>query len=226
MIEMATSQCLTNLFDVGNVSLLATSQLQYFEPEAQLIRQVIIPQLLFTCYGIITSYSALLIVSTLPGDLDLLTQDISFVVWRPRGQGLYDLVGQNDFVLSGPRIRRGLIDNSTGLTLIPDNLEYFRLIDESPQKEHISFQPGDVLGWNVNQKMFTNRRPISLVYRKADAGDTQGVFDIFSVLYNHTFIQPPCLASECDSGARNLSSIIPYISVQYSELSIGNEITF
>lgn len=225
MIEMATSQCLTNLFDVGNVSLLATSQLQYFEPEAQLIRQVIIPQLLFTCYGIITSYSALLIVSTLPGD-DLLNHDISFVVWRPRGQGLYDLVGQNDFVLSGPRIRRGLItiDNSTGLTLIPG---YFRLIDEPPESKHISFQPGDVLGWNVNQKMLTNRRPISLVYRKADAGDTQGVFDIFSVLYNHTR-QPraPCSASECDSGARNLSSIIPYISVQYSELSIGNEITF
>lgn len=223
-------QCLSNsLLDIGNVPPPETSQLQYYETvinstEARPLRQVIIPQLQFSCHGIITSYSALTTLLTGTNFLSFLGYEISFAVWRPRGQGLYDLVGQNRLIFSGKPLQDGVspIDNSTGL--VSGNIEYFQFTNKEPQGGHISFQPGDVLGWNVepNINSLSLVRPLSLVYRKAIAGEMQDAYDIFSVFSPK---QPPneppitCSVSECDSRASNLSSIIPYFSVQYSKLN-------
>ena len=216
------SECLRNLLDIGNVSPPETSQLRYFEPISNKtlerpLRQVLVPQLKFTCHGVITSYSALTVVRAIQSFLDFLQFEITFVVWRPRALGIYDLVGYNRLLFSSAKLRNGLlvIDNSTGS--VAENDAYFKFTEEQAPDEPVLFQPGDVLGWVVVRDDL-NVKPLSLVYREATSGDTVDGSDIFTMLTSTQAIAP-CSISECDAGVSKLqlSSIIPYLSVQYSK---------
>ena len=93
------TECLNNLPDIDTVSLPQTERLNYLEFD-DTFKQVIIPRLKFTCNGIITSYSGLAVVRSVPG-LDFLRHQISFTVWRPRGQGLYDVVAHDLLQFTG-----------------------------------------------------------------------------------------------------------------------------
>ena len=205
-----SSGCLRSLLDVGNVPPPETSQLRYFEPTSyrdmeRPLRHVLVPQLKFTCHGVITSYSALTVVQAI---LYFLLFAITFVVWRPRGLGVYDLVGYSRLLFSGRKLRNGIfeIDNSTGL--VAENEAFFEFTKEPALGEPILFQPGDVLGWVVisNELKF---KPLSLVYnyREATSNNTVDGFDVFTTL---TSIQriAPCSVSECDAIVSRLSSIL------------------
>lgn len=198
-----------SLPDIDNVSLPSTEQLVYS------VQQAVLPRLEFDSNGTITSFSALTVLIALDSFLNFIPHSISFTIWRPRGQGLYDLVGHSVLKFGPSELRAGLIhiDNSSGL--VPDNLAFFKFIDAVPDpllSGPISFQPGDVLGWNPGDQQ--NQRPLSLVYMESN---TTGAIDGFSLPPSD---QVPCSVSKCDTRAGALSSIIPYFSVQYGKWSV------
>lgn len=213
-------ECLNSLPDIGSVPLPQTAQLNYLGFD-DTFKQVIIPQLRFTCHGTITSYSGLALARSVPG-LSFLRHQISFTVWRPRGQGLYDVVAHDLLQFTGSDLTQFNIDNSTGLA--PDSLVYVQFTNKEPERTDavsltpsgpIPFQPGDILGWNNHQQTEGIIRSLSLVYTEAG---TQELFDAL-VASSNTSQLAPCAVSECDEDSTSqLPSIIPYFSVQYGKL--------
>ena len=205
------TECLNNLPDIDTVSLPQTEQLNYLEFD-DTFKQVIIPQLKFTCSGIITSYSGLAVARSVPG-LDFLRHQISFTVWRPRGEGLYDVVAHDLLQFTGSDLTR---TNST------ESLVYVQFTNKVPERGDtvltpsgpISFQTGDILGWNSHQQTEGIIRSLNLVYTEAE---TQESFDALLVSSNTSQLAP-CTVSECDDDSTSqLPSIIPYFSVQYGK---------
>jgi hypothetical protein len=180
----------------------------YFEFDATVIQQAVLPQLEFTSYGTITSFTALTIADSLDSFISFVPYQITFTIWRPRGLGVYDVVGDNRLKLGATDLKAGRspIDNSSGL--VPASLEFVAITDKEPL-EPVSFQPGDVLGWNqVGDQL---NRPLSLVYVHSNA--TAAVNGFIPAPSQ----QVPCSVSECDAGATVLSSIFPYFTVKYGE---------
>ena len=212
--DLPVTECLNNLPDIDTVLLLQTEQLNYLEFD-DTFKQVIIPRLKFTCNGIITSYSGLAVARSVPG-LDFLRHQISFTVWRPRGQGLYDVVAHDLLLFTGSDLTR---TNST------ESLVYVQFTNKVPERGDtdltpsgpISFQTGDILGWNSHQQTEGIIRSLNLVYSEAE---TQESFDALLASSNTSELAP-CTVPECDDDSTSqLPSIIPYFSVQY-----GNKFT-
>lgn len=225
-ILLSLKAATSNLPDVGNLPLPPVLQLKYFEidesvAQRTVIQQAIIPQLEFTSSGTITSFSALTVLVAVDSFLRFLPHLISFTIMRPRGLGLYDVVGHNVLKFSGSAVRRALIDIDNSSGLVPENFAFFNFTDEVPvafmidgeetvvSNGPISFQAGDILGWT----QFGNplHRPLSLVYVESNTTDAVNGFST-----------PPseqvlCSVSECDVRTDSLNSIIPYFSVKYSK---------
>lgn len=213
-------QCLRGLLDIDSVPPPPTSELEYFpsipfvtdDKPKRPVRQVIIPQLQFNCHGVITSWSALTTTINIEDLLNIIQLQIVFVVWRPRGRGIYEQVGHNRLIFTGHDVLQDIfgIDNSTNLF---NDTSYFRFNNRppGPMNDYISFQPGDVLGWSIDQVSITTRF-LDLVYREVNDGGQQ-TFDIFSTFSS----QMTCSTSECDVNVTRRSSVIPYLSVQYSK---------
>ncbi len=153
-------QCLEgNTLDTSSTP--DTEDLMYLTPQVQL-QHVIAPQLRFNCYGYITSWSARTVVDNNPSFLTQLSYQITFTLWRPRNdgsQGNYDLVGRNDLTFELSEDKLTPIDNSSGL--VPDRYYYFTFQNKAPlENQNLSFQPGDVVGWNVERVRFGITGPI------------------------------------------------------------------
>ena len=203
-------------FDAESLPLF--EDISYFNFDESILLQAIMPGLRFDSYGTITSYSGLAVFDAVPSFIQFLNHRISFTVWRPRGQGLYDIVGHNELKFTPAEIRKGMleIDNSTGS--VPEDFAFFNFSDREPETKDvlsliqpngpITFQPGDVLGWNTYDP--NADKPLSLVYREsANSPDAVNGFSFQSPK------QAVCSVSECDARANNLSSIIPYLSVKF-----------
>ena len=211
----AIENAFSNLPDIATVSLPPIDQVTYFEFDNTVFQQAILPQLKFTSYGTITSFSALTVANSFDRFIDFVPHEISFTVWRPRGAGLYDVVGHTVLKFGSGDLRAGrlTIDNSSGL--VPEDLDYFNFTDKEPDYTNplssgpVSFQPGDVLGWN--QLAGTTKKPLSLVYVQSNSTDA---VDGFRAPPSQEI---PCSLSECNVGTSTLSSIIPYFSVQYGK---------
>jgi len=166
------------------------------------------PQLQFSSYGVIASYSALTIVRISP--LQAFGAHISFSIWRPKGNGLYDLVGSNNYTFIRERLEAELL-GLDGSPVPPDadNIEYgyFRFQREEIQDDPLSFQPRDILGWNAMYKP----TPLFLAYKNAD--ETERSFTSYTVPSQ----EPLCSVSQYGVTTTNISSIIPYIVVHYSK---------
>lgn len=188
--------------------------LQYFAAgETQQL--VIIPEMRFNCHGNITSWSALTIVKKDRDFLLYLTHRLTFTVWRPREGNNYDLVGENMLISEGEELMSAItpIDNSSGL--IRSNVGYFLFEMEEPE-EQITFQPGDVVGWNVHGTVGTTSSQLSVVYRKANDQDSQAV----NLLTSNT-TATYCSVLWCDD-TRSIASVIPYLSIQYGKKPLLN----
>ena len=220
-----SSECLRNFPDVGHVLPPETSQLRYIEHTGRYsndeytgvsVYHAVFPQMKFTCHGIITSYSALTYYS---GRVSDLPYQMIFAVWRPRGLGVYDLVGYNWMTFHDEMLRDGsiLIDNSTSFFDYYYSEAYFEFMEEPVQDEPILFQPGDVMGLLVDHG-FSGARVgrLKLVYREATSGDTVNGYDAFTTAISTQSLLV-CSVSECDAGVSRLSNIIPYFSVQYGK---------
>lgn len=201
--------CIDNL-DVNATDPPPTEMLMYFASEARL-QQIVVPEMIFNCHGNITSWSALTIVKTVPDFLNNLSHELSFTVWRPRsGNTIYDLVGQSVLSFESTELLDGItqIDNSSGLA--PSDRGYFRFIEKQP-REVISFQPGDVVGWNVNMNVNSIRPALSVVYKLQNAGERS--FDLVNFFANAR--ETYCSVSVCNDTMNMTFSAVPYISVQY-----------
>ena len=205
----AACQCLD--FNINITKPPPTEMLQYFAAgESQQL--VIIPEMYFKCHGNITSWSALTVVKQHSFFLEILTHQLTFTVWRPREDNKYELVGENLLAYEGDELRSGItqIDNSSGL--IPSNIGYFRFSMKKPA-EQITFQPGDVVGWNVHRTIKTIHSQLSVVYRKANSQDT-GAVNLLSLETDTK--KTYCSVLRCDN-TQSIASVIPYFSIQYGK---------
>ena len=139
MLCIYAAKCLLN--GAGN-TLPVLRDFNFPEISEKIIRhhQVIVHNFRFQCCGNITAWGA----DVFPGrDLQQNRYTIDFQVWRPSptmddsiGAGQYSLVGNNKF---------------TSISLLNmDN--YLVRVTPSPQ-DYIQFQPGDVLGFYVEEAM-------------------------------------------------------------------------
>ena len=212
------AQCLHGASpDTQTTVPLATEDLLYLAP-AQHLQSVIVPALDFNCHGYITSWSALTVIDSNPTFIALLTYQITLTLWRPREEGSYDLVGVNDLIFRETELRSGItpIDNSSGL--VPERYVYFSFQNKRPiENRNLSFQPGDVVGWNIEKAIgiaSTITGPVLVVHRKRTSQDQESVNLQYRSISNGTEIY--CSIEHSDS-FRMESSVVPYISVHYGK---------
>lgn len=197
----------TNEWQLGNIdseSLPAFHDLDYFKLDDSV--QAIIPGLRFDSYGTITSYSGLTVFHAVPSLIQFLNHYISFSIWRPRGQGLYDRIGHHELIFTPGETRAGLlsIDNSTGS--VPADLAFFSFSDKEPgmydRIKPFTVEPGDIIGWGILIKKSIDK-PFSLVYRRSNSSDAVNGFSFRSPQ------EITCSVPECPQ-----FSIIPFLSVR------------
>ena len=165
-----------------------------------------------SCHGVITSWSALTILKANPTAIEHLDFQITLTVWRPNANSLYDLVGYNTLTFGGQKLRNGIISIDNSTEIFGADIAYFQFTEEIPEpNDYIFFQPGDVIGWSIfNAVSGTIRPPLSIVYRSANDREEQvNLLSTFSQMIN------PC--STCTLNGYNETSVIPYLSVQYSK---------
>ena len=87
----------------------------------------------------------------------------------------------NDLLFEASELLSGItpINNSSGL--VPERYAYFSYQNKRPlENVNISFQPGDVLGWNIKKAIGRTRTitgPVLVVYRERTSQD-QGSVDL------------------------------------------------
>ena len=192
--------------------------MQYFNASYRMQQQIIIPDMRFTCHGVITAWSALTIVLQRNNWVDILKHKITFMVWRPRKTNNFDLVGQNEYLFTGAELKNGIseVENSTGFDA---DLGYFQF-NRTKSEEQIAFQPGDVVGWKVHAYRYDTDVPLSVLFKRANSQDTANVVDLL-VLERNNSIVTYCSILECDV-VQTVSSVIPFISVEYGKWSLMN----
>lgn len=223
LCSQVMSQCLTgSRLDASTAGVPATQELGFVAPLTSQ-QYVIVPEMAFQCYGYITSWSALTLINNKESFLLNLNYQITFTLWRPRGDGSYDLAGVNDLTFGMKDFMNAItsIDNSTGRA--PENSSYFHFQNKQPIiNSNISFQPGDVIGYNVEKAIgigVTITVPVLLAYRKRTTPE-QGSVDLMYIRggneTRHTF----CSFEHCDRVTTD-SSVVPYLTVHYGKRGDG-----
>ena len=211
---MVTSQCLQGSdVNISTATFPATEDLLFVEPQNKL-QYVIVPEMKFSCYGNITSWSALTVVDSTANFLSILDYWITFTLWRPRpGNTGYDLVGTN--LVAFENLQVDPVDNSTGLA--PQRFSYFTFVNKEPTST-ISFQPGDVVGWTIERSLVgltTITGPVSVVYKKAKNQDSRSFDIMYRSVVNYTR-DTVCSLRSCEEFTI-ARSVIPYITVHYGK---------
>ena len=178
---------------------------------------VIVPQLKFDCHGYITRWIARTQLDSSEIAIDVIPHDITFQLWRPSSDnnGVYEFVGSNTFEFIGRELR-------AGLTASEDGVQIFNLTAVPSDDDRLYFQPGDVVGWYIHTAYQVSRWPLTVVYRPATSSE-RGL-DMYSTTIADTGFArtpPPCDLDVCGTKATLISSVIPYITVEYGE-SIRN----
>ena len=176
----------------------------------------IAPQLKFDCHGSITSWHALTYFNTVDAALDVLFHDITFQLWRPSAEDdrVYSFVGSNAVRFIGNDIR-------AGRTVLKDGTQFFNLTSTPPAQERLQFKPGDVIGWYIHTLAQATDQPLSIVYSHVTSD--QNAVDLFSTVISDLDLAatpPPCDVAICSTNTTLISSVIPYITVEYGKLEI------
>ena len=181
---------------------------------------VIVPQMNFTCHGYITGWSALTRYASTDFAIQLLRHDITFQLWRPRprSSGVYDFIGSHYLGFIGNTLRHG--------TTVVDGTQFFNFTAPGPSSQSpLHFQPGDVVGWYIHTLVQSIDIPLTVVYRdtrRAPADPNLRSVDIYSTVIDnaHSRRQPPCEVSLTSERTTRISSVIPYVNVDYGKLSL------
>ena len=181
---------------------------------------VIVPQMRFDCHGYITGWSALTQFNSEDTVIDTLNHDITFQLWRPstENSGIYTFVGSNNFEFIGSSLR-------DGLTVVNDT-QFFSLTASVDQEEmRLAFQPGDVVGWYIHTLVQAGRVPLTIVYRDPTRSSSPSdpslqPLDMYSTVIDdtdHGNTPPPCELSLCSDQTTLISSVIPYLTIDYGK---------
>ena len=177
---------------------------------------VIVPQMRFDCHGYITNWHARSKLDSGEGAINNLFHDITFQLWRPNAEDdrLYTFVGSNVAQFIGENLR-------AGLTVTEDGTQFFNLTSAPPNEEKLFFKPGDVIGWYIHTEMQSTERALTIVFRHPTSGDPGlRTFDMYSTVIddiNRANTPPPCDTALCSSQTTLISSVIPYVTVEYGK---------
>lgn len=106
-----------------------------------------------------------------------------------------------------------------------DGTQFFNLTSIPPAQERLQFQLGDVIGWYIHTLAQATDQPLSIVYSHATSDEN--AVDLFSMEISdlgYSATQPPCDVATCSTNTALISSVIPYITVDYGKL--GNPVSF
>ena len=180
---------------------------------------VIVPQMRFDCHGYITGWSALTQFSSEDVVIDTLNHDITFQLWRPstENSGIYTFVGSNNFDFISGVLRAGLT--------VVNGTQFFNFTASLDQGEILAFQPGDVVGWYIHTLEQAGEVPLTIVYgdltRSSSPSDPSlQPLDMYSTVIDdtdHGSTPPPCELSLCSDQVTLISSVIPYLTVDYGK---------
>ena len=124
----------------------------------------------------------------------------------------------NDLTFETNELVSGItpIDNSSGL--VPERYAYFSFQNKSPiENRNLTFQPGDVVGWNIEKAIgiaSTITGPVLVVHREGTSQDQESVNLQYRSSSNGTKMY--CSIEHCDN-FRMESSVVPYVSVHYGK---------
>ena len=175
--------------------------------------QVLLPGLKFNCYGILTSWSALVVYRYLPDSRAL--YQVTFQVWRPNGSGRYRLVGFDKLLRSSILPIHATHEN--------EELAYYYLSNATEQREGnqtsentkpLYFKPGDIIGFDILSVFKIANHPMFITYRNQAPGDPDHlVMDLF---YNTTDGgDAQCEMNTCSDGMEKIESVVPNIFFTY-----------
>ena len=196
----------------------------HFEPNASFSvgYQVIVPDMRFDCHGHISRWSALTPLNSNDLAIDNLIHDITFQLWRPSPSDnrVYTFVGSQSLDFLGASLRAGLT--------VVNGTQFFRFTSAESEDERLYFQPGDVVGWYIHTFVQSVERPLTIVYRdlssSSEATDPSlQPVDMYTAVVADTSeadTPPPCELSLCSGQFTRISSVIPYVTVDYGELII------
>ena len=193
----------------------------YLEPNASFSvgYQVIVPDMRFDCHGYISGWSALTQFDSNDAAINHLIHDITFQLWRPSPSDdrVYSFVGSQNFDFIGASLRSGLI--------VVNGTQFFRFTSAESEDEMLYFQPGDVVGWYIHTLVQSVERPLTIVYRdlssSSEATDPSlQPVDMYIAVVPDTHeadTPPPCELSLCSGQFTRISSVIPYVTVDYGK---------
>ena len=109
--------------------------------EANKIVALIIPDINFTCTGVVVKWRA-------AGDFGTGTKNVKIVIWRPRN------VQENTYDRVSMQIELGVCENGTRATAVPALSNVYECT--LPETHRVSVQPGDIIGTEIpgNQQHF------------------------------------------------------------------------
>ena len=181
---------------------------------------VIVPQMSFNCHGYITGWSALTRFASTDIAIQYLKHDITFQLWRPRARsnGVYDFVGSHHLGFIGNTLRRG--------TTVVGGTQFFNFSSVQPQSSsQLYFQPGDVMGWYIHTLVQSIDIPLTVVYKDTSSSTDPNLrsVDMYSIVIDnaHSHKLPPCELSLTSDRTTRISSVIPYVNVDYGKLVLN-----
>lgn len=207
LVVEVSEECLDGSLDI-KVQRPPVPKLQHFVTPGAEDQHFIAPQLAITCYGRISSWSALTVIQK---PHENYTHRLTFAVWRPRKGGQYNLIGQNHLSFPASEMKKGIfsMDNTSGS--LPSNIAYFQFTDKVPLAT-ISVQPGDVLGWSVYRKT-AGTFPLSVVSKKKESS-TEYFLEVVEM--TGTTNNAYCSYPYCDQSS-DPAYILPYVTFKYGK---------
>ena len=178
---------------------------------------VIVPEMRFNCHGYITGWSALTQLNSTERTINNLIHDITFQLWRPsaRSSGTYDFIGSQTLEFGAMMLRDGL--------KTVNGKQFFNFTSVGLNEEQLYFQPGDVIGWYIHTIVQSTEIPLTVAYRQSSSSngpDLHRGVDMYTTVITDTYharTQPPCEVSLCSDQFTIISSVIPYLTVDYGK---------
>ena len=165
--------------------------------------------------GYITGWSALTRFASTDIAIQYLKHDITFQLWRSRARssGVYDFVGSHHLGFIGNTLRSG--------TTVVGGTQYFNFSSAQPQSSGQSplyFRPGDVVGWYIHTLVQSIDIPLTVVYKDTPHPVLRSV-DMYKTVIDNAISrrQPPCEISLNSDRTTRISSVIPYVNVDYGK---------
>ena len=201
--------CLEGNLDVHIAKPPSRKRMQYVDtgPEDQ---YVLVPDMFISCYGRITSWSGLALVQNTK-EIQNHMHQIILIVWRPRSNNQYNMIGQNRLLFS-PNEMKGNVFSIDGSN---STLAFFRFKYKVPSAS-ISVQPGDVIGWKVEKYSKEKATvPLFLVSKKKTVL-TGSQLEIIKITEDSS--DAYCSNLFCDFNRRKFH-VYPYISFHYGKIT-------